>query len=212
MRFAAVAIAGVVLVAAGVYDAVRASRMADLQSSGVIQKKLDAIPLQFGDWSGEERVFDQKLLSVTQAIAHSYRRYVRTGTKPAVVDVLILAGDPGEIGAHDPERCYGGTGYRPLGTRSRKQTPDPGPQHSVWVQRFTRETLPAGSSQVAWGWTTDGLWRANDDARIDYADRELLYKIYLTRPLAVNESEAADPTTDLLSALAPLARTALSDP
>jgi hypothetical protein len=208
-RFAAVGIAVAVLAAAGIYDAARASKLADLQSSGVIQAKLDAIPLAFGDWTGEVRPFDEKILKHANALAHRYIRFTRGGSKPAGVDILLLAGDPGEIGAHDPERCYGGTGYRASSVRTRKLIADEGNQHSLWAQRFEKETLPAGSLEVAWGWTADGHWNAAEDARYEYSSRTILYKIYATRSLAGGD-DVNDATTDLLTALAPLVRTALA--
>lgn len=207
MRYTVIGIAIVLLVALGVFDVLRASRLE--ASSGDAQRRLDSIPLTFGDWSGEIRTFDEKMIRATKAVAHSYRRYTRGGAKPALVDVLILAGPPGELGAHDPERCYGGTGHRTLGPRQRKIIADEGSPHSLWIERFEREMLPAGKLEVAWGWTADGPWKAADDARWEFSGRGLLYKIYVSRGLA-GPDDPTDSIADFMTALAPLTRTALS--
>ncbi len=211
MRFVPLALALVILAAIGVYDVVTAAHYADLQSSGSVQAKLDTIPMKVGDWTAETQPFNEKMLKATNAIAHTYRRYTRRGAKPAMVDVLILAGEPGEMGAHDPERCYGGTGYRKLTNRIRKTAADVGVQHSIWSQKFTQEKFPPVSIEVAWGWTPDGHWQAAEDARYDYAGRTILYKVYFSRTLGENETDAIDPIGELLTELAPLARPVLAN-
>ena len=207
MRFAAVGIAVCLLVALGAYDALRAKSL--MAASGDAQAKINVIPLKIDDWTGEEKTYDPKLIAASGAVAHRYIRYTRSGAKPAFVDVLLLAGDPGDIGAHDPERCYGGSGHKSAGPRTRKQVADQGVTHSFWCERFQRETLPAGTVEVCWSWTADGPWVAADDARFDYASRGLLYKMYVSRTLSPGD-EADDPAADLLKALAPLSRTALA--
>lgn len=208
MRYGVLGIAVAMLVALGVNDALRATRLTEATSS--VQAKLDAIPLTINDeWHGEAKPFDEKLIKATHAVAYRSIVYTRGGTKPASVSVLLLAGDPGEIGAHDPERCYGGTGYHSLGNRSQKQVPDIGVIHSLWSERFERETLPAGSVEVCWAWTDTGHWRAAEAARAEFGGRTILYKLYASRTLTAG-GDGDDPILDLMTALAPVARTVLT--
>ena len=124
MKFVAVAFAAIVLISAGVFQASQSWGKADAAVAEVVQAKLSAIPLAGKDWVGEDIDYDAKQLKQTQAVAHIHRVY-RNAKTGDVISVLILAGDSREIGAHDPERCYDGAGYRPVGQRLRLlDTPD----------------------------------------------------------------------------------------
>ncbi|CAN5368465.1 hypothetical protein BH11PLA2_BH11PLA2_23740 [soil metagenome] len=212
MRFAAVIIGILSLVALGVSDAVRASRLTALQNDGSIQTKLDTIPMNFSGWTGEAIPVTEAQVKRSTAIARFQRVYTRGGNKPAQVTVLLLAGVSGELGAHDPERCFGGVGYKANGIRNRKYSIDEGVTHSLWSLRLDTETLPAGSIEVAWGWTAEGHWQASEDARFEFAGRNLLYKLYVTRRLPSSDAKTnePDPTVEFLNDFAPLARIAIA--
>ena len=205
MRYTIVGIAVASLAALGVNDVLRATRLTE--ATGTVQAKLDSIPLMFGDWKGEAVPFDEKLLKATRAVAHRNLVFTRGGARPAKISVLLLAGAPGDIGAHDPERCYGSTGYRSTAARTQKHINDIGLTHAFWSERFERETLPAGTVEVCWSWTDDGHWLAAEDARFSFMGRPILYKIYASRMLSVADD---DPISELLRELAPLKRTALA--
>jgi len=181
-----------VLGAAGVAEVVHSRRRADPEAAQQVQAKLDAIPLTVGGWSGKVAEFNPQVIRQTNAVAHTYRVYSREKTGE-VVDVLMLAGDPGDIGTHDPERCYGGAGVKPVGTRRRVGMSDPvtAQTMSYWSARFDTETFPAVSLQVIWAWTTDGNWNASDDARFEYVGRPVLYKLYVTRRVPAAGTKAA---------------------
>src|SRR5205085_4949274 len=116
LRPAVLVFAVAVLAAAGVTEVILARQRSDPEAAQQVQAKLDAIPLSVGDWTGKVAEFDPKVIRQAHAIAHTYRVYTREKTGETV-DVLLLAGPPGDIGTHDPERCYGGGGYKPVGSR-----------------------------------------------------------------------------------------------
>jgi hypothetical protein len=211
MRWAVVGGAVAILVAAGAFEAVRAVRRADPESARRLQERLDAVPLAVGPWVGKPAEFDLRQLNQTGAVAHAFRVYTRPDSADEV-QVLLLAGDPGDIGAHDPGRCYAGAGYRPVGGRARREVPDPaGPASSYWSARFDADTYPAVAVQVAWAWTADGTWTASDDARLDFVGRPALVKMYVTRRLgAADGAGDDDPAHRFLTEFVPAARTALA--
>lgn len=204
--------AAAVLGAAGVVEVVQSRRRADPEAAQQVQAKLDAIPLMIGPWVGRVAEFNPQVIRQTNAIAHTYRVYTRE--KPGeALDVLMLAGDPGEIGTHDPERCYAGAGFKPVGSRRRVEVTDPTTAQpaSYWSARFDTETFPAASIQVIWSWTADGTWVASDDARFEFVGRPVLYKLYVTRRLtAAGTKPAADPTDEFLTEFLPEVRKTLS--
>ena len=198
MKFVAVVFAAIVLISAGVFQASQSWGRTDAAVAEVVQAKLSAIPLSGKEWVGEDVDYDAKQLKQTQAIAHVHRVYKNAKTGEAI-SVLILAGDSREIGAHDPERCYDGAGYRPVGQRLRREMLDPttAKESSYWSARFDTDTFPAVSLQVNWAWTLDGIWMAAEEARTEFVGQSVLYKMYATRRLvALDNAQKTNDTTE----------------
>jgi hypothetical protein len=193
----------VLLGAGGAVEYVRSGKTADRETILAARAKLAAIPLTAGDWTGTDESFDEKMLEVAEASAFSHRDYVNEKTKHRV-KVLIIAGSPKAIGAHDPTVCYGGAGFKQYREEAKLTVPAAdGKSDSVWQARFDTETLPALSLSVMWAWTADGRWAASDRPRIDYAREPMLFKIYVSRSIGPRESEASDPSLELLKVLTP---------
>lgn len=209
MRYAVIGISVAMLAALGVSDALRSERLH--AAAGEEQLRLDAIPLKFGDWTGEHRPMADKVVRNAGAVAYANRVYTRGGPRPGAVSVLILAGSPGDLAAHDPERCYGATGHRSIGGKSREQIDAAGAAHALWRQPFERETLPAGRIEVYWGWTTDGHWLAPEEARLEFSGASILYKIYVSRtlPPSADDAEPYNPAAELVAELIPYFQKAL---
>jgi hypothetical protein len=212
MRYWPVITALLGLAAFGVHDAVVAVNRSQLTSSGTLQARLDSIPTTIGAWTAETMPIDDAKARRSRAFARIDRIYRRGGLQPEILTLLLLAGSPGELGAHDPERCYGGVGYKPVGTRGRKIAKDTGLTHLLWSRGFETETVPPERIEVSWGWTDEGHWQAAEDARFEFAGRDVIYKLYVSRrisPSADAPSNEADPIADFLGEFAPLARVAL---
>jgi hypothetical protein len=210
-RYLAIFAALVVLASAGAWEVAQSRRRADSTAFVAAQARFDTMPLSVAGWTGTAVEYDAKQAKAANARAYTYRRYTRD-KGGETVDVLILAGDPGEIGTHDPERCYGGAGYRQVGQRTRREFTDPvtAQPGSLWTGRFDTETYPAASMQVNWGWTADGTWNAAEDARFEFVGKPVLYKLYLTRRLTADGRAADDPTAAFLTAFLPELRKAIA--
>lgn len=203
-RYLPVGVAGAALLLAGAFQYARSAKQADPAAAAAAQAKLDSLPLSVAGWAGTPREFDEKILRHARAVAYSSRSYVRGADR---VEMLVIAGDPGDIGAHDPERCYGGIGYASVGDRQKAAVPGDG----YWAETFRAETYPPTVLRVFWAWSDGGPWRAADDARLEYAGRNVLYKLYVTRRLNP-AATGGGPAGEFLAAFLPAARGCLGRP
>ncbi len=162
------------------------------------QARLDAVPLALGDWAGVPTPVPPKQLRIAEAQAHLSRTYTHAKTGTAV-SVLVLYGEPGPLGAHTPETCYAGAGFRQLGSPATY----PVGGSELWTTRFETPATPPAVCRVAWGWGTGTTWRASASPRVDFAAGRRIYKLYAARtiPAAGPDGTAADPPTDALLTL-----------
>ncbi len=175
--------------------------------AALVQAKLDALPMSVGPWVGRTEPYPQKTLDQAEAVAHLHRVYTRTDP-PAVVGVLLLAGSPGAMGAHDPSVCFAGAGFKAIGAAGRRQC---GPD-ALWTARY--DTADSAPFQVSWGWSAGDRWAASDSPRLDYAGKGTVYKLYLTRglPQGGQPKGQPDPSDDFLSLFLPLTQTLAAAP
>ena len=211
MRAGIVGIALVIFAGAGTYEYRNRTNRIDPATASAVQSSLDQIPKVIGDWVGEDRDYDARQMDRTGSFASLHRLYRNKKTSETIA-VLLLAGPAQEIGAHDPNRCYVGAGYRPVGVAVKKNAPDaiPNGSCSYWTARFDTDTFPAASLQVVWAWSRDGLWVASDNARFDFVQEPLLYKLYVSRRLVATDAETIDPTESFLNVFFPAVRSELS--
>ncbi|OWK47516.1 exosortase-associated EpsI family protein [Fimbriiglobus ruber] len=205
-----VAVVVVVFAAVGVYSLKPQAGKAEAAVS--IQTRLDQIPLAVGPWTGTPVVVPEKQLRIAEAQAHLSRSYLRSDNR-ASVGVLVLYGEPGPLGAHTPEVCYEGAGFRGLGSPY-KYSPANDPSE-FWTTRFETGGYPPAVVQVMWGWSTDGVvWKAAESPRLDFAGHARIFKLYLSRdvqPGAAVERDK-DPTGGFLALFAKELQTAVSSP
>ena len=193
----------IVIVAAfgalGLANVLRSPAVAGLAATDA-QANLDAVPLTIGSWVGTVQTIPEKQLKVAEAQASLSRLYRRTDTG-ATVQVMVLYGGPGPLGAHTPEVCYQGAGFKQLGQAKRK----PIPQRSAefWHGEFERGDLGTSVLNVYWGWGTDGTWKASEYARFDFANHAAIYKLYASWAVPTARDAAAKPANPLDEFLPP---------
>lgn len=203
LRTVSIVVAVAVLVGAGVLASIRTNRFGvseDLHAAG---QKLKAIPKTIGPWdTTQELELDPKVQERAEAVEYISRIYTNRNTK-AQVSVLMLCGEPGPIGAHTPDICYGGTGYDTnVPKRVRTVTMPGGGTSNYYSAQFRK---PGESLHVCWAWGVDGKWEAAEEARGEYALRAALYKIYVHRPLpaAATAIDGSDPVHDFMTVFLP---------
>ena len=205
-----VAAAVLMLAAGGAVEIVRSGRTANDGQIADAKAKLAAIPLTIGEWKGKEEEFDAKQLEQAEAAAHVNRVYTRERTGDAIT-VLILAGSPKAIGAHDPTVCYGGAGFKQRASEQTKPIVSvDGKSDTFWEAKFETDTIPIKKLQVLWAWTVDGTWLASSRPRLDFAREPLLYKIYVSRGLSQKAVGEKDSSHELLAELSKEMRRSLA--
>lgn len=194
LRTALIVGALVILVAAGVVEGVRSNRWGVSEDQTAAAAKLARVPREFGPWVGTESPIEQRILDRAEAVG-SVSRVYRNKTTGATVSVLLLCGPAGPIGAHTPDICYAGLGYKMIGGELSKtvKLPD-GSAQGYWSGRF--EKPGGGGLVVSWAWATDGNWVASTAPRRDFIGHAVLYKLYVSRGLTAAERDREPATTD----------------
>ncbi|MBY0514217.1 MAG: EpsI family protein [Gemmataceae bacterium] len=192
LRTALIVAAVAVLVAAGVLAGIRSNRFGVQEDLRAAAQKVYAVPKVVGPWeSAQDLELDPKVKDRTECESYLSRVYTHRETKQSV-SVLILCGEPGPIGAHTPEICYGATGYDTTGPKAVRAVPVPGGSANYFAARFKKSA--DAPLQVCWAWGVDGNWYASDTARGEFALRSALYKIYVHRPVSAAAADAPDDT------------------
>ena len=137
------------------------------------QARLDAMPLTLGAWVATANVIPPKHLEIAEAQAYLSRTYTNAARRESV-SVMLLYGEPGPLGAHTPETCYVGAGFRQLGPAAAR----PQAGSAFWVAQFETAAQPPATLSVHWAWGTGGDWAASENPRFDFAAQSRIYKLY----------------------------------
>ena len=174
-----------------------------------VQERLNGIPDSIGPWRAEDSPLSEKQLRIAEADA-SLSRIYRHANGYDALNVLVLYGEPGPLGAHTPEICYAGTGYQQQG--GAKVHVRPSSDDKFWTSYFGKPNEAAGI-QLYWAWRAkDGPWMATDSPRLAFADQSRIYKIYLSRTtFAQDKSEASRVPDAFLSEFLPLLDGVIND-
>ncbi len=176
-----IALAAGLVVVVAVLEGKNSNRWGSSEDGLAAAARLERIPGEFGDWSSTEAPLDPKILKVAEAVGCVSRIYTnrKTGER---IDVLLLSGPSGPIGAHTPDVCYGGLGYGICGREQRKSlTLETGQAVSLWDARFEKKATGDEPLRVLWAWGVDGDWEATANPRRDFALQGSLYKLYVVR-------------------------------
>jgi hypothetical protein len=209
----------IVFLAAGVVVAValiegnRSNRWGATAEIQIAAGKLERVPSEFGSWVGTDSPLDEKIVRIAEAAGNVSRSYVNSKNGDRI-NVLLLCGPSGPIGAHTPDICYGGLGYSCSGNPTVKGMALPnGGRASFWTARFEKASVTEGSLRVYWAWGVNGDWEATANPRTDFALQPSLYKLYLVRvdnPTTRDRDSNQDPFDLFLTEFLPLVKTALT--
>jgi hypothetical protein len=159
---------------------------------------LSSVPMNVGDWHGEDKAVDasvQKTAGAIGAISRDYRN-ARTGDK---VELWLIVGHARDIAFHTPDICYPASGFE---ARSKENSLYPMvlqglPDAPFWTNTFYKEDELTGRRliRVFWSWynptssENEGkvIWEAPGNARWHFGNNRAIYKMYFT-------SEMRDPS------------------
>ena len=196
------------LVASAIVEGVRSNRWGASEDLKASAAKLQNVPTAFGAWTSTENPVDAEILKKAEAVGSVSRVYENKNDR-SQVGVLLLCGRSGPIGAHTPDICYAGLGFKMQGREVRKSLGD----SSYWTGKFEK---PNGDAlMVSWAWGVDGNWVAAENPRVEFLGHDALYKLYATRGLSQSERSNStaielDATQEFLKEFLPEVKKALA--
>lgn len=200
-----VAIAVVILLGSGTVHGIWSFRWSAARELQAATTKVASIPLQFGDWTGNENKLDERQATVGRIHASMSRIYTNAKTGQ-VISALLVSGRPGPISVHTPEVCYAGSGFE-VASESIKASVDAGlgKPSEFWTLKVNKpDPSRPEHLMIYYGWFADGRWQAPAvDARLGFAGIPVLYKLYVVRQQSRTESADFDATVDFLKSFLP---------
>ncbi len=203
-RFWPIAAIAVVFGGIGLSGVMKPSRGQSADAAAT-QARLDAVPTAFGAWVATTNVIPPDHLRIAEAQAYLSRTYGNAARREAV-SVMLLYGEPGPLGAHTPETCYVGAGYRQLGPAVARDLTG----SAFWAAQFETAAIPPATLSVHWAWGTGGDWAASENPRFDYAAQSRIYKLYVSH--VAPPAGVRSPLDDFLPAFLTELRTRLANP
>jgi hypothetical protein len=208
-----IVVAVALIVALAVVEGLRSNRWGAGEDLKAAAARLDRVPAEFGDWTSREAPIDPKILKIAEANGSISRVYSNRKTGEGFT-VLLLCGPIGPIGAHTPDICYGGLGYKCVGKPAPRRLTVGDGASSFWTARFEKAGPADEPLRIFWAWGVDGSWKASDTPRTEFALRNALYKIYVVRtdaPERANSATTVDAIEGFLKEFIPVVREALAE-
>jgi hypothetical protein len=209
MRWFAALIGSMALIACGIVHGFWTDRWQPPVETEQAAARLDAVPLELGEWDGE--VIPVKPGDGGAGVAGCIqRRYVNHKTGAAVT-LFLVCGRPGPVSIHTPEVCYGANGYL-VGSKSRVEMDEAG--DNLWKTDAVRASASEETRlRLYWAWNGGNGWSASEDARLQFVRYPVLHKLYVVRELnTLGESGANEPCQEFLRVLLPVLQKTLFTP
>jgi hypothetical protein len=176
-------VAATMLLAAGIAHGLRTDRWGKATEVIEAGQRLQHIPPSHNDWASDEVHLDARQLEIAHVTGYLCRRYIHQITGSSLT-LLIVAGRPGAIGAHTPDVCYQGAGYRMDTAANVVSFQIPDTTHTFWHTTASRGGPQVDRLALWWAWSHDGIrWEASREPRMEFARFPFLYKMYLIRPV-----------------------------
>jgi hypothetical protein len=167
--------------------------------------RLTQLPRTIGDWHGEDKPLEARVLKASGAEGMLWRSYVNQQSH-ARIDVLLVCGRPGPVAVHTPEVCYQGAGNEVGKTGGLKI--ETGPDQPAAEFKMVGVKTGGGKAnpselEVLWSWYADGKWLTPAYPRLKFAASPILYKLYVIRTLDDTEAKGNEVSVRFLELLLP---------
>jgi hypothetical protein len=185
----------VLVISAGVAQGLWSHRWTASREIAAAVAHLDGVPMNFGEWEGQNEELDRAQLEMAEISGYLMRRY-KNRRDGSALSILLVCGRTGPISVHSPDICYAGAGFQLEGDAVRhtvKSDAVPRPA-GFWVGDFfkTGNTVPE-HLRIYWSWNATGEWAAPENPRPFFAGSQVLYKLYV---IIDSTGRTARPGTD----------------
>jgi hypothetical protein len=151
---------------------------------------LKNVPLNIGDWKGEDKPVDERIKDTAGAVGAVSRTY-RNSRTGEVVDLWLIVGHGREISAHTPDICYRASGFTARAPENSEfvYVEEGRPNTPFLTNTFFREDVSGRQLvRVFWTWyDTENeaneekvVWEAPKNSRWHFGNTRALYKMYFT--------------------------------
>jgi hypothetical protein len=213
MKIIPVTVALTILLLSGVAHGLKTGRWWESHELPAAVARLDHVPREAGDWSGQDVAADPRQLAIAGAVGYVSRRYEDRSTGRSVA-FLLLCGRPGPLSVHTPEVCYAGAGCQPIGEPAKRivRPTDGGPPGEFWAHTFLKGNAAESQKlRVLYSWNPRNGWAAADYPRLSFATAESLYKLYVVSEIDDEEVVSGkDACQEFLKAFLPTLNKSLS--
>ncbi len=159
-------------------------------------ERFKQVPLDIGDWEGEDLPVDEVVRKTAGAVSYVSRRYTHVNSGKQVV-LWLIVGHSRDIMRHTPDICYPSSGFRRSGSQLRQHINlQSGKDAEFYTAKFEKEDAMSRSTErVFWAFNHPDydLWEApQDGARWHYGMSKALYKLYFTSAVRRDEATIED--------------------
>jgi hypothetical protein len=187
-RWLPIAIAFLLIIAAGVANGLWVDRWVISHELAQMTERIQKVPMTMGSWVGKDDDRNQQLAQrlIDEGVLHALvsREYTNTQTGQKVA-LLMATGRPGPISTHNPLTCYNASGFTDTSRVESSTITPPGGKTSAEFSRcgFGRDRASGGkeSLTVYWAWKSPEGWIAasDSDPRGRFLRYRALTKIYV---------------------------------
>ena len=146
------------LVSAAAYRILAARLEAPVNTSSLPTAALERLPLQIGDWTGQNVPLDEAIVRATGTEAHINRRYLRHNSSEYILLYVAYGVRARDLMPHRPEVCYTGAGWTLIDKRSMELPLSDGMKLPCSTFQFSRGTLNTKKTVVLNYYIVDGQY------------------------------------------------------
>ena len=117
---------------------------------------LEKLPLQIGDWTGQEVPLDEAIIEATDTDAHISRRYSRHNASEHVLLYIAAGKRARDLMPHRPEVCYTGAGWTRVSSNSTELFTEDGMELPCSVFQFSKGALNTKNVKILDYYIVDG--------------------------------------------------------
>ncbi|MBA7693823.1 hypothetical protein ES703_102412 [subsurface metagenome] len=155
---AAVLAGFLMLVSSAAYRVLAARLAAPVNTTSLPPAALEPLPLQIGNWAGQNVPLDEAIVRATDTDAHINRRYSRYNASEYISLYVAYGVRARDLMTHRPEVCYTGAGWTLIDKRSKELPLSNGMELPCNIFQFSRGTLNTNKTIVLDYYIVDGQY------------------------------------------------------